>query len=64
MTEIETLRQKHADVFDNAVVENVAFWKQPNSDDPVDEEKYQEKTRNLLPKFIEIFEESRVARNS
>lgn len=64
MTEIETLRQKHADVFDNDVVEKVAFWKQPNSDEPVDEGKYQEKTRKLLPKFIEIFEESRVLRNS
>jgi len=56
MTEIEILRQKHADVFNNPAVKQISSWRQPNSDEPFKKEVYDLKAKNNIGKLLGLFE--------
>ena len=62
MTEIEALRKKHADVFNNPAVDKIAYWRQPNSGSRINEKKYHEKCKKAFPKFLALFDKTNLSK--
>jgi len=54
MNEIEELKIKHADVLNNPAVKKIAYWRQKNSDVPIIEKEYVERSKKSLATLLHL----------
>lgn len=56
MNEIENLKRKHADVLQNQAVKKIAYWRQTNTDQPINEKDFVDRSKKSLPILLHLIE--------
>ena len=55
---MEDLKLNHADILNTPAVKRVAYWRQHNSDTPLDENKYTDQAKKNIGKLLGLLDKS------